>query len=178
MSEKAISEKDIMNEVKEFEKQFRDPDKEGLLHLHLTPEEILSKLGFRRVSYDDLNPRLKQGLEKVDSKTFKASPIDTNHNIDPSVVIMQNGDGSVIYFFQGSFGEYCMSRAKRTNGAFIVHEIDTELGITEVLDSVSYYEIKQYKTPRNFTSYDGFDIRIPLTDISTAEETRNQLRII
>jgi len=167
-----------MNEVKEFESQFKDPNRPGLLHLHLMPEEILGKLDFRRVRYDDLDSNLKKGLEKADAKTFKADPVDTNHSIDSNVVIMQNNDGSVIYFFQGSFGEYSMSRAKRANGVFLVHEIDTELGIIEVLDCVSYYEIKQSQTPKNFTTYDGFDIRIPLPDVSATEETRNQLRAI
>jgi hypothetical protein len=178
MSEKAKGQKDIMNEVKEFEKQFRDPNRPGLLHLHLTPEEILGKLGFKRVEYCDLDQRLKEGLEKNNAKTFKPSPIDANHNVDPSVVIMQNNDGSVIYFFQGSFGEYTMSRGKRTNGAYLVHELNTDLGVTEILDSVSFYEIKQSQTPKNFTTFEGLDIRIPLADVSAAEEIRNQLRTI
>ena len=175
---KVIDCKEIIEEADNFEKQFKDPKRPRFLLGHITAEEILSKLGFRHVKYDELDPDLKRGLEKSDRVFFCAHPLDSEEKINPHVVIMQNVGGTVVYFIQGEYGEYAISRAKRTDLEYLVHELGPELSMDDVLEKISYDEIKNAKTPQYFDRYEGGDIKIPLPDVAIAEKTRQRLRSV
>jgi len=168
----------IMDEAKAFESQFRDPENPSVLQKNLKPEDILVKLGFRRVRFEDLNPHTQASIRQSKRKNFYACPVDRNGNPKNDVIIMQNIDGSVVYFCKDAYGEYDISRLAKGEMGYTISELNNDLNIAEIIENISFMDIKNPQNPALFPRYDGADIKIPFPEALAAEETRARLSAI
>jgi len=178
MPEKTKDYYKIMDEATAFESQFRDPENPSVLQKNLRPEDILAKLGFRRVRFEDLDPHTQESIRRSKRKTFYACPVDRSGNPRNDVIIMQNTDGSVIYFCKDAYGEYAISRLAKGKMGYTLSELNNDLNIAEIIENISFMDIKNPQNPELFPRYDGADIRIPFPEPMPVEETRARLSAI
>lgn len=163
----------LTRQAGEFEKQFQDTE-------NIRISDVLGKLGFQEISFEDLEPELQEALNRAVNIRWLGHPLKTNGDHVRKEVIFKHPKDQIFYFFgkNGSIKTYKWSRLSRNNGAYYVEEVGDGSNIKEIIPILAYLEIVRNETQkicdRPLEADMGIRLEVPKAP-EIAEETREQI---
>jgi hypothetical protein len=168
----------IDEEARAFSQLFRDPEKPYELKSHLTPDQLFDKAGFREVKFEDLDPKLQEGIKNRKSQSWYGYPLySSSSKQNERSHIFANSNGDTVYcVLDTGDNDYSWSRLRKVANGYKISTLNHDSNLSDMISIISFFEIKNRQNPTLYPNYEGSDIFIPtVADAQITEDVRGQV---